>query len=273
VDHIIYGWVFFGLVMMLMFWIGARWSEPEPEVPLAAAPSVRALGASSVQGAGRWILVSLAIVLVLALPQLLRWKIQRTQDSLPAPQLQVPIVLAPGWTALPLTTTPWQPAFHNPSAEITTAYSSGANTVKMFVAYYRNQNANRKLVSSDNVLVTNPDPVWAQVASGKLTVPVAGGASLKVRTGELRSASLLGGSDADRLVVWQYYWVNGTLTSSDMLAKAFTALYSLLGQGDDSAVVIVYAPKGDAGQGAQAIEAFVQAHAGAINQWLRSVKP
>lgn len=30
VDHIIYGWVFFGFVILLMFWIGARWSEPEP---------------------------------------------------------------------------------------------------------------------------------------------------------------------------------------------------------------------------------------------------
>ena len=30
VDHLIYGWVFFGVVMLIMFWIGARWREDEP---------------------------------------------------------------------------------------------------------------------------------------------------------------------------------------------------------------------------------------------------
>jgi exosortase/archaeosortase family protein len=29
VDHLIYGWVFFGVVIMIMFMIGARWSEPQ----------------------------------------------------------------------------------------------------------------------------------------------------------------------------------------------------------------------------------------------------
>nr|MBP7574762.1 exosortase A [Rhodoferax sp.] len=29
VDHLVYGWLFFGIVIMLMFMIGARWSESE----------------------------------------------------------------------------------------------------------------------------------------------------------------------------------------------------------------------------------------------------
>ena len=29
-DHIIYGWVFFGLVMIVMFTIGMRWADPDP---------------------------------------------------------------------------------------------------------------------------------------------------------------------------------------------------------------------------------------------------
>ena len=30
VDHLIYGWIFFGVVIMAMFAIGARWSEQAP---------------------------------------------------------------------------------------------------------------------------------------------------------------------------------------------------------------------------------------------------
>ena len=29
VDHLIYGWVFFGVVIMAMLLIGARWADPE----------------------------------------------------------------------------------------------------------------------------------------------------------------------------------------------------------------------------------------------------
>ena len=28
-DHLIYGWVFFGVVMVLLFWIGAKWREDD----------------------------------------------------------------------------------------------------------------------------------------------------------------------------------------------------------------------------------------------------
>ncbi len=38
VDHLIYGWLFFGLVVLLLFWLAARWRE----LPLArAVPSAR----------------------------------------------------------------------------------------------------------------------------------------------------------------------------------------------------------------------------------------
>lgn len=31
VDHLIYGWIFFGLVMLLLFWLGGLWADPSPE--------------------------------------------------------------------------------------------------------------------------------------------------------------------------------------------------------------------------------------------------
>ena len=46
VDHIIYGWVFFGVVMALVFWIGSRWREDD-----APAPAVT--GSSNAMNAGR----------------------------------------------------------------------------------------------------------------------------------------------------------------------------------------------------------------------------
>ncbi|WP_426194744.1 exosortase A [Massilia sp. DWR3-1-1] len=34
VDHLVYGWLFFGLVMFIMFWIGNRWREDEAVAPV-----------------------------------------------------------------------------------------------------------------------------------------------------------------------------------------------------------------------------------------------
>ena len=32
-DHLFIGWVFFGIVMLLLFWFGSLWREDESQVP------------------------------------------------------------------------------------------------------------------------------------------------------------------------------------------------------------------------------------------------
>ncbi len=57
VDHIIYGWIFFGVVMALLFWVGSFWAEPDAPTPATAhaaasttadAPSARFFVAAAV---------------------------------------------------------------------------------------------------------------------------------------------------------------------------------------------------------------------------------
>jgi EpsI family protein len=256
---------------MAMFWIGSRWSEPEPEYTDAPASPTGSVKGSPL-GSMPWVFSSIAVIAVLALPPALRWEIHHAQAGMPEPRLLAPTELSPGWAATPEPKPQWQPAFQNSSAQLTVQYASADHAVKLYVGFYRNQNAGRKLVSSDNVLVISQDPQWAQVSRGSHRLQLPSG-PLTVRTGELRGSAVPGQAGAERLTVWQVYWINGTLTSSDMLAKAYAALYSLLGRGDDSAVVIVYAPKGEAGKGEQALDAFMQANATAISAWLRSIKP
>jgi hypothetical protein len=49
VDHLLYGWLFFGVVVMLMFYVGGRWSEPDAQrqarqpAPGRSAPGGRGL--------------------------------------------------------------------------------------------------------------------------------------------------------------------------------------------------------------------------------------
>ena len=99
-----------------------------------------------------------------------------------------------------------------------------------------------------------------------------GSQSVTLRTVELRQAGHTGSDQASRLMVWQIYWINGTLTSSDHIAKVYSAIYRLLGRGDDSAVIVVYADKLQTGPSDVALESFLAANYGAINALLRQSK-
>jgi exosortase A len=267
VDHLIYGWIFFGAVVLLMFFIGARWAEPMPSftasdvVPLQArqpASSVRAWGAAAL------------FLVLISLPQAVLWNIARL-ENLDAVQLPEVNFTASGW--LPGASGPvgFKPAFHDPSAEINRSFSLNGGQVGLYLGYYRNQDYNRKLVSSDNVLVTSNDREWAQVATGSQSVMIDGMA-VTVRTAELRLVQSVASAQDGRLIVWQLYWINGTVTSNPYLAKIYGAWHRLMGQGDDSSVIIAYTPKDADGAAPKVLESFFTANFKAIDQVLATAR-
>ena len=262
VDHLIYGWLFFGIVIMLMFIIGARWAEPEiaGDAKSVAQPAMKTLTAEKV-----WV-ASACFDALVALPHIALWGIDRSQNDVTATFI-APSALAGDWRAVaPIAR--FKPSFQNPSAEINTSYASREHTVGLYVGYYRHQDYDHKLVSSNNVLVATKGAQWAVLARGNGAVTVANEV-VTVRTAELRDASLAALGNPERLVVWQIYWINGTLTASDYVAKAYNAFYRLIGRGDDSAVIVVYAPKKDQDGGEQAVLAsFLSANYASINELL-----
>jgi len=139
------------------------------------------------------------------------------------------------------------------------------------VGYYRHQDYDHKLVSSDNVLIQSKDPFWAKVASTTKKVNFDS-MKPKLNVAELRYLGLSDQMAKERLTVWKVYWINGTLTASDIQAKAYGAVYRLLGQGDDSAVVILYTPKGTGDEGQARLQSFVQANAASIMAMLEKTK-
>ena len=268
VDHLIYGWVFFGVVIMLMFIVGARWSEPDPVVNAnAVAPSANARAPLAVAGL---YMATVCFALAVVWPHAALWAIAQSANRA-APQLSAPVALSSGWAASPAPVAVFQPDFQNPSAQFNTTYTQGNQSVGVYVAYYRLQDYRRKLVSSENVLVKTKDAPWTQVARGTRAVSL-GDQTISWRTAELRGSTVPGQSNDERLVAWQIYWVNGTLTASDTLAKAYGALYRLLGRGDDSAAIVVYAPKGQAGEGDATLAAFMQANGPALQTLLEQTR-
>ena len=266
VDHLVYGWVLFGIVILGMFFIGARWSEPE--LPYQPRPGPAAAAAAS-PASRAWSAALLAALLVLAPPALLQGMANR--DTAGAPRLALPAILSGGWVAGDSPLTDWRPLFVEPSTETRQTYKAGSDAVGVHIAYYRDQTDKRKLVSSGNVLVKVDDHLWNALSSGTRNVATDAG-DLPLRTTEILAAPVPGQPVRQRLQVWQLYWVGGRLTRSDVVAKLYSAWQQLSGQGDDSATLLVYAFEPVPGDATPLLESFMRANFGALDALLQATR-
>jgi exosortase A len=266
VDHLIYGWVFFGIVITLMFVIGARWAEPRK----ASIPNTLDSPTSTRATPERLWLLAASFALLVALPQVILSVIRQSEGPAHV-SLEAPASLAGDWRVVDEGLLAFKPRFQNPSAEINCTYGRHDGTVGLYLAYYRQQNYSRKLISSNNVLVTSNDRHWAQVARARREL-VLGGKPVDLRVAELRAPGLVEQPGSSRLLVWRVYWVNGFLTSNDYLAKIYSAYYQLTGRGDDSAVIVVYTPKGKAGAAEALLESFLMTNYVSINDLFFKVR-
>ncbi len=241
-DHLIYGWVFFGIVIMIMFAIGMRWREQEAELPAVGSNS----NVMSASRTGR-LMVSVVLALGIACVPRAAIRVLDSGPELPQPTLSAELLAQGGWELAEGTLADWQPAFANSSGTLNAVLAKDGRRVGVFIAYYRQQGYERKLISSQNELVKSNDKVWAQVGRGSHDATLAG-QPVSLRTGTLRNNLSSIGAEPDRYRVWHWYWIGGRIVTSDHLGKLWLALSRLSGHGDESAAVFLYAqePAGDA---------------------------
>ena len=266
VDHLIYGWVFFGVVIMIMFLIGTRWSEPDEAVASAPAGVPMVMG----QGDTAWTGMVLAAVFMVWLPPLANWGLLRAESNTAVPQFVLPDRLGE-WRAEGAEIAAWQPKLLNPSVETGKAYIHAGRTVGVHIAYFRGQGPDSKLVSSQNMLVESQDRYWNQVAAGGHTL-AAVGAVLDVRTAELLGTAQPGAAGRPALTVWRTYWVDGSFIAGDAAAKLRGAMARLRGHGDDGAWIVLFADEGSTKASNAALSAFATANLGLLEDLLRQTR-
>lgn len=247
VDHIIYGWIFFGVVMTLLFAVGWRWREE----PLGGGGEPRALeglsnGDSSPASLRRWLVVAgLALLVLSAAPLMAR----RLADAGETPQISLaePPV-SPPWVSLEEYAGRWHPRFRGASAEVIRTFTSAEQQVHVFVAYYADHWEDAELISGANQLY---DPTnWRRLAEGTAQIAVEG-QTISIHETVLRSGQ------STRLI-WSWYWVDGEFTASPYRAKYLQVRAKLLGGSRASAVVAVGADfSPDKSDAANALQDFL----------------
>ena len=256
VDHLIYGWIFFGVVIMAMFAVGARWAEPDPPPFSAAAEPTVA------QSRTPWLVIAGILALTVG-TQVFAWHFDH--DDAVEPVLALPKV--DGWRSDAPTLPEWTPAFRHPNVVASTEYVAGADHVGVWVGYYRNQTYLRKLVTPENMVVRHDDKTWTVATSGLETVD-----GVTLRSADMRPVGLLRDGTGRRLRVWHAYWIGGRYMVSDPRARLQLALNRLLGRGDDAAAVVLYTVEDTREEADALLKRFAPAYLDALNRRLSATR-
>ena len=231
VDHVIYGWLFFGVVMALLFSLGALWQETQPSTEATQATP----GNPAPRGRIPIVSAGLLCVMVAAIWPIALGHLRSPQHS--APPVLSGLKLANGWTESAAQITSWRPRFINASSELSQVFTKNGQKVGLYVAYYRNQHGSSKLVSTENVLVRADDADW-KITSDTGTIQPMQRAVIGVR-------NVVANARAQRLAIREWFWVDGHYTGSQYTAAALILAAQLRKQSDDAVAIITYTPTED----------------------------
>jgi len=158
VDHIIYGWLFFGLVMLILFYVGSFWQDQ----PINDSMAIQQCSNSSASSA------NLVYIAFIALFGMGIWPVAaqelRARQSVPA---VIPANFLHNDDGLAQTNPDWdwQPKFNGVSAESLRFFRDDEQLVGIYLANFGDESGGGELINSQNTLIYPGDKRWRIVAS------------------------------------------------------------------------------------------------------------
>ncbi|HWQ94595.1 MAG TPA: exosortase A [Gammaproteobacteria bacterium] len=251
IDHYIYGWVFFGIVMMLLFWVGSFWRE-DLQAPLPEGSGSVALPIHKPAQPGRFFIAGITALAVAALWPAYAMYLESAPVKTQGLVIELPDT-AGGWSRQATPIADWQPHYIGTDAQVMQTYGKDGKTVSVYLGYYRTQRQNAELINSQNYMIKQKHPVWSNVGEGTREISLSGGKATIQQT--------LLRAPAQRLLIWSWNRLAGTNTVNPYLAKLLLAKSKLLGQHDDGAAIVIAAPyavEESPEKAASVLQAFVQ---------------
>jgi exosortase/archaeosortase family protein len=250
VDHLIYGWVFFGLVMFLMFAVGARFSDLPPG---QAPPRARPAEAAPTRAGLLWLPLGLLSVSLVSAPlwlERLRGGDWQPPQALPT----LPLSATSTWAAMPAPQE-WLPKLEASLLRRQQALRApDGGWVILDLGLGARLKGQAKAIGGQNVVLSSDDRQWRILTRGR---------------DEWR---LLGPGPYGREQVYllrRLHWVDGRYVHGPEPAKLAQVWQMLKGQGDAAAQVLMLTP--EEGQGAQRLQAFTDQVLAPLNECLQGL--
>lgn len=136
-DHLVYGWFFFAFILLLLFWIGSRWSDPATKEPSIKSQNTATLSRSS----------SFSFITTLGLSALLLGYVNYINKPFSQVKSLNIQTLDDYFTTQKYNT--WQPLFHHSdSTYIGFARLDNTYPVESYFAYYQESTRESELINS-----------------------------------------------------------------------------------------------------------------------------
>ena len=246
VDHLIYGWVFFGIVLFIMFWVGSYWRDDEEDNPTTEPTNLRQ------EKTSRLSLILISGLLLISIGPFMDYRMK--QNSLQSADQNFEIKLSENsnWTKSKATSIQWTPQYLNPSAHYQTEYkNSSQSEVGLYLAYYAVQQQDSELVNSQNIMIPQKHEVWNQMREEKQNITIQNYSETVLET-HLSSGK-------DDILIWHWNVIAGKVIINSYEAKLIEALNKLSGNNQGEYAVVVYTrfDKNDIEASRQKLQAFV----------------
>jgi exosortase A len=252
VDHLLYGWVFFGLVMLILFWAGSFWRQDIQAPSEQGTPAGTASGPSRSAAPASLFAACLTAALVTVAPSYSEYR--ESPDAGHFISLALPTG-ANGWRTVDDESLRFRPHYVGSRSTLDTLYERDGQRVGLYIAYYAQQREGAEMISSQNVLVAERDRTVNQISQRTISNSRTQPDVIQTR---LRSSER-------EFIVWHWYWLGDGWMLDPRLVKMRQAVNKLMGKGDDAAVVMLYARSdGSAGEAEKLLRDFSTDMAGSI---------
>jgi EpsI family protein len=241
VDHFIYGWVFFGFVIFLLFWIGNLFSDINDAAPSAVDMSP-GVGVSKVN-------LMCTALLAIGIVLVPRGALRALDSTRPlAAEVGLPVV--PGWQGPETIDSALRPNFRGADQTLAARYTAAdGRNVTLDIIYFRKQGSGGELVNHDNHVFDAERQ--RQVDYGKRTLR-AGGVVSDVEV--LRLRDLLTGGET---LYWYWYDSHGKRSANRPSIKLAEGLARMAGRNEGGALMVLGTPVGEGASAVEVLDAFL----------------
>jgi len=259
VDHLVYGWVFFGIVITILFFIGAFWRDPPSE---EREPNLAAAVSGSLAGA---LVTALAAVAVAGFWPAIAWALEQGEGDSAEVRIEAPAPTQ-GWRHLSASSWDWRPHVVGTDGEVYDFYTNEDGVpVGLYLGVYARQRQGRELLNSQNVMAAQQVAgrevvMWSDKEQTRRSIGFQGD-EMSINQSKLASRK------GETLLVWNWYRIGVRHTANPYLGKALEALSRLFGQRRDGTLIAVATPYEDKAIPAEAtMQAFIDQMLPSIEQ-------